>query len=427
MLTSSDVARLAVEHAVIRLDDAREQPLLVDAFRLVLRDRPQHRILASLIEWLEVQRDSIDVVVGASTASFPLTTLAATMFGLPMAYVRLRRKTHGKQRQVEGNLPAGARALLLFDLIPDADVLRAVVEIVEGQGAHVALCAGLVASDLEAAERALHSRSIPVLALTTLDEVRKVGEAPASVGAPGPSDPPASVAPPVPATSPGSADARQTREAVARILLEIGAVSINATSPFRYASGILSPIYTDNRLLISHPRHWTAIVDAYCRVLSDTLGVDERTALAGAPTAGVPHAIRVAERLQRPVVFVESGDDGDTVYGSLDGISRVIVVEDLVTTGKSVLEFTGALRGQGVAVDACVAIFTYDPERAARVFEHQGMRFAALCDLATLLDVAVRDGQITAQDRAAVEEWLRDPNEWTRQSEQRLAASVPRS
>lgn len=219
---------------------------------------------------------------------------------------------------------------------------------------------------------------------------------------------------------------------VAALLLDIGAVAIRVNPPFRYRSGLLSPIYTDNRLLCSYPEHRRRIVQRFVETLAAS-GV-QPDVLAGVATAGIPHAAWLADRLNLPMVYVrgEAKDHGKgkRVEGTLqpqvtgqpaaggDGgepsasAPNVVVVEDLVTTGGGALDAVAAVREEGGRVDSCVAICTYGFPRAAAAFAAANVTLLPLCAFDDLVAVAARLGRIAPEDRAVALDWRADAEGW---------------
>jgi orotate phosphoribosyltransferase len=204
-------------------------------------------------------------------------------------------------------------------------------------------------------------------------------------------------------------EAELARE-TARTLLRIGAVAINVRQPFVYASGITSPIYTDNRLLISYPDERERIVEGLARRIGETAGADGVDVVAGTATAGIPFAAWVAARLRKPMIYVRSSAKehgrGRQIEGRLEAGQRVAVIEDLVSTGGSSLQTVEAIRRAGGLVSHCFAIFTYELRRAREAYAQSGVTSATLSSISTLLDVAVAEGWLGAEDRRPVEEWL---------------------
>ncbi len=198
------------------------------------------------------------------------------------------------------------------------------------------------------------------------------------------------------------------REAAA-ILLRIGAVSINTKSPFTYTSGLKSPIYTDNRLLISYPEERSRIIELLVTAVVESVGLEEVEVVAGTATAGIPFAAWLAHRLWRPMVYVRSAAKehgrGRQIEGRLDPGQRVAVVEDLITTGGSSLATADALSAQGALVTCCLAIFSYGLERAARAFDERHIPLVPLTTLRVLLQEAVAGNYIEPADVQTVLEW----------------------
>jgi orotate phosphoribosyltransferase len=188
---------------------------------------------------------------------------------------------------------------------------------------------------------------------------------------------------------------------VAEILLRSGAVAINLETPFVYASGIRSPIYTDNRLLLSLVPERRRVTELLAELAPPDVEV-----VAGTATAGIPWAAWVAERLGRPMVYVraeaKAHGRGRRIEGALAAGQRALVVEDLVTTGRSALGTVAALRDAGAVVRDVLAIFSYDLAAARQAFERAGVRLSALMTLGTLLDVAAERGQIGPAARGAI-------------------------
>lgn len=201
-----------------------------------------------------------------------------------------------------------------------------------------------------------------------------------------------------------------TARAIARILLEVGAVAVNVAQPFTYSSGAKSPVYCDNRLLISYPDKRRQVVDALVRVAGQAIGVDRFEVVAGVATSGIPWAAWLAEALGKPMVYVRDAPKhhgtGRRVEGVLAEGARAVVVEDLVTTGGSCLAAVDGLRQAGALVDHCLAIFTYEWARSRQAFEAAGATLHPLSRIGVLLQVALEAGTISASDLDAVRAWV---------------------
>lgn len=198
--------------------------------------------------------------------------------------------------------------------------------------------------------------------------------------------------------------------ATARTLLRLGAVAIDTREPFVYASGTRSPIYTDNRLLTYYPDEREQVVAGLCRRIDDSVGADGVDVVAGTATAGIPWAAWVAARLRKPMVYVRAAAKehgrGRQIEGGTPTGRRVVVVEDLITTGGSSLQTVDALRRTGAVVTHCFAIFSYEFSQAARAYAAAGVTAVTLSTITTLLDVALDERRLTEDDRRVVVAWL---------------------
>jgi orotate phosphoribosyltransferase len=205
-----------------------------------------------------------------------------------------------------------------------------------------------------------------------------------------------------------------TSRQIARRLLEVGAVKLQPHDPFTWASGLRSPIYCDNRVLLSHPAIRTQVVEA----LGAAAGaIENLEGVAGVATAGIPHGALLADRLGLPFIYVRSSakEHGrrNQIEGRLEPGHRYLVVEDLISTGGSSLQAVEVLRAAGAEVAAVVAIFTYRFPSAERAFERAAVPLLTLSDYPTLLEEARADGQLTAEDVAALTDWSEDPRAWS--------------
>ncbi len=204
------------------------------------------------------------------------------------------------------------------------------------------------------------------------------------------------------------------KERIARILLDIKAVSVNPAEPFRYASGILSPIYCDNRMIMSYPGRRKEVTDAFVSVIEEnSLTFD---IVAGTATAGIPHAAWLAERLGKPMIYIrsDSKDHGkqNRIEGLLEKGKKVIVIEDLISTGGSSVSAVEAVRESGGIVEDCIAIFTYGMEKAEKRFKEAKCSLYTLSDFSVLIDVAAEEGYIDKDKVEMVKKWNKEPSEW---------------
>ena len=200
---------------------------------------------------------------------------------------------------------------------------------------------------------------------------------------------------------------------VARRLLEIKAVKLNPRDPFTWASGILSPIYCDNRISLSHPAVRTFLKNCLAEQ-SRTFGPFD--VVSGVATAGIAHGALLADTLDLPFVYVRSSakDHGrrNLIEGEIHAGQRVLVIEDLISTGGSCLVAAEALREAGCEVVGVLAIFQYGFEKARTAFAAKNLPFATLTDYNTLVQEAAASGYIDTQDQQILEQWRENPEGW---------------
>lgn len=211
------------------------------------------------------------------------------------------------------------------------------------------------------------------------------------------------------------------RTHIARHLLSIGAVFLRPDEPFVWASGIKSPIYCDNRLILTAPEARNEVEQA----IADTVRREypEAQVLMGTATAGIPHAAIAAHLLGLPMGYVRSGskDHGrrNQIEGKLTPGERVVVIEDLISTGGSVLDTVAALRAAGAEVLGVISIFTYGMAKGRQRLAEAGVKCVSLTDLDTIAQVGVQQGYITQGDVARLLAFRDDPSDenWIRKGE----------
>lgn len=211
------------------------------------------------------------------------------------------------------------------------------------------------------------------------------------------------------------------RTHIARHLLSIGAVFLRPDEPFVWASGIKSPIYCDNRLILTAPEARNEVEQA----IADTVRREypEAQVLMGTATAGIAHAAIAAHLLGLPMGYVRSGskDHGrkNQIEGKLTPGERVVVIEDLISTGGSVLDTVAALRAAGAEVLGVISIFTYGMAKGRQRLAEAGVKCVSLTDLDTISQVGVQQGYITQGDVARLLAFRDDPSDenWIRKGE----------
>lgn len=206
----------------------------------------------------------------------------------------------------------------------------------------------------------------------------------------------------------------ETASLVAGKLMEIKAIKLQPKQPFTWASGWKSPIYCDNRLALSYPPIRNLIKERLTQVVRERFPQAE--AIAGVATAGIPQGALLADALELPFLYVRSKPKGHGMENSIEGKvtagQKVLVVEDLVSTGGSSLKAVKDLRDAGFDVLGMVAIFTYGFELAKRNFEEAGVKLICLSDYASMLPQAVSDRYISEEDLSSLDTWRKDPGNW---------------
>lgn len=208
----------------------------------------------------------------------------------------------------------------------------------------------------------------------------------------------------------------ETGKQIAQTLLQIKAIKLSPANPFTWASGWHSPIYCDNRKTLSYPAARKQIYEAFAKIIAEKYPQAE--VIAGVATGAIACGVLTAEALNKPFIYVRSApkDHGmaNQVEGYFEPGAKVVVVEDLISTGGSSLKAVEALRAAGCEVLGMVAIFTYGFPTAAANFEKAGVELDTLSNYNTLLELAVEQNYIHADELATLREWRQSPDTWNR-------------
>ena len=202
--------------------------------------------------------------------------------------------------------------------------------------------------------------------------------------------------------------------AVATKLLEIEAIKLNYKNPFTWSSGWKSPIYCDNRMALSYPAIRTFIKEGLVTAIRDTY--KDAECIAGVATAGIPQGALVADAMSLPYIYVRPKPKehgmGNLIEGKIEKGQKVVLIEDLISTGGSSLKAAQALKEAGFKVLGMVAIFTYGFDVAEKNFEEAGIRLVCLSDFNHLLKEAVRKKYLDENQLIYVKSWRVDPANW---------------
>ncbi len=201
---------------------------------------------------------------------------------------------------------------------------------------------------------------------------------------------------------------------VAKSLLDIKAVSLSPQDPFTWASGIRSPIYCDNRVTMSFPAVRKQIAQGLADLIKEKY--PDAEVIAGTATAGIPHAAWIADILDLPMVYIRSKakdhGTGRKIEGKISEGQKMVVVEDLISTGGSVIEASKAAELEGANVLGSVAIFTYELAKGTKNFADAGLAIDTLSNYSTLLEVAHETSYITEAEMDLLKDWSKDPENW---------------
>lgn len=203
-------------------------------------------------------------------------------------------------------------------------------------------------------------------------------------------------------------------EQIAKDLLSIEAVSLSPDEPFTWASGLKSPIYCDNRVTMSYPEVRRAIAQGLAAKIKEEFPDVE--VIAGTATAGIPHAAWVAEILGLPMIYIRSKakdhGHGNQIEGRITDGQKMVVIEDLISTGGSVLEAAAAAKREGADVLGVAAIFTYELAKGKNNFEAAEMPLVTLTNYSTLIESALQEKYINHEQLELLKKWRKDPENW---------------
>lgn len=206
------------------------------------------------------------------------------------------------------------------------------------------------------------------------------------------------------------------KENIAKLLLKLKAISLRPKKPYRFVSGVLSPIYCDNRLVMSYPKERDIIINSFVKIIKQKrIGFD---VIAGTATAGIPWASFLAIKLNKPMIYVRKSSKehgkGNLIEGKLEKGKRVLLVEDLISTGGSSLDAVKTIRKSGGKIVICIVILNYQFKTSSLKFKENNVKLISLTDFKTLVEVAIKEKYINKKDKKILLKWNNNPEKWRR-------------
>jgi orotate phosphoribosyltransferase len=201
-----------------------------------------------------------------------------------------------------------------------------------------------------------------------------------------------------------------SEQQIAKYLLETKAVFLNPKDPFTWASGIKSPIYCDNRVLLSFPSIRSKVIDAFVEIIKKNY--PDVDCIAGVATAGIPHAALISDRMNLPMIYIRSSakDHGlsKQIEGKFNPGAKIVVIEDLISTASSSLKALEALASEDVEVLGLAAIFTYGLDKAKQNLDNVCVKAVTLSNYEALIEVALQEKYIEESDLKTLQNWKKD-------------------
>ena len=430
MATKEDIAEMLIDIGATRISPANPfkyssgmlSPIYTNCRILISYPKERKIIVDEFIDYIvgTIGTDKIDVVVGTASSGISLATYIAERLKLPMAYIRSAQKAHGKGKQIEGLLKKGSRALLVSDIMSTEEDIAISVKALKENGNSIAYCLAIFSNNLNITEKFLDAENIKYHSLTDLATLLLVAHVKKKISSADREHTLEWMKNPLGWHSASSEKAAleysENKIKVAESLLKIQAVTLNTKTPYRFASGILSPIYTDCRLLMSYPKEWETVINAAINTIVNEIGMQNVDIIGGTATAGISHAAYIAQKLDLPMVYIKTSEENGVKKSKIEGVmgqgKKVVIIEDLISTGGSLFDSARAVRTAGGTVETCLSIFNYGMEKAKKASVDEKIRIISLSDLGALLDVAAKAKYIKEDEKELVRDWVSDTAGW---------------
>ena len=208
---------------------------------------------------------------------------------------------------------------------------------------------------------------------------------------------------------------KKVAEQTVNFLTQINAIKLNTKNPFTWTSGIKSPIYCDNRLVLSYPKIREFIADSMTQIIKNKYG--SNISIAGVATGAIAVGAMISERLNVPYAYVRPEPKGhglrNQIEGNIEEKSNVVVIEDLISTGKSSLNAINALKSEDINVMGMLSIFSYNFDFANKKFIDEKVTINSLADYNTLVEVIESNGDLNNDEITRLKKWREDPESWS--------------
>lgn len=209
-----------------------------------------------------------------------------------------------------------------------------------------------------------------------------------------------------------------TDKKIAKLLLSIGAMTFRFDPPYVYTTGLKSPVYLDNRLVMSYPKVRKQIIDAYINVIKNEIGLENIDYISATATAAIPQGAWVANKLNLPMVYVRPQTKSYGKGGKVEGIfkkgANVLIIEDHITTAQSVAGNADAIRELEGKVKFCVATTTYETQKSQELLKENKINLIPLTTGKTIVQTALEEKRITQKEKESIDEWFKDPPVWAK-------------
>jgi len=428
MLSKEDVAKIILKINAVTINTVNPfkyasgmlSPIYTDCRTLISYPEERKTIIDSFVDYIDENFKEIDIVVGIGHSGISLATWIGERLRTPIAYTRSSTKDHGKGKNIEGVVKTGSRVLMVSDIMSTEEDIPMAVKTLKENGCNIIGCLSIFSNQLGTIENFLDNENVKFHYLTDIETLLNVALIKKKI-----------TAEDIMHVREWMKDPQnwdmtrknkiekvltENKEKIAEILLKIGAITLDTQKPYRYVSGILSPIYTDCRLLMSYPKEWSMIIDSMINIIVNEIGIQNIDVIAGTATAGISHAAYIAKKLNLPMIYVKSKADEHGKQNKIEGLiksgDRVLLIEDLISTGGSSISSANSVREVGGTIENCLSIFTYGMETAKKSFEQEKIKLISLTDFDMLTDVAIKQNYIEPEKKEIVLEWAKDTVGW---------------